>query len=440
MPSRIGKFEVLKPLGRGAMGEVFLAKDPSLGRDVALKTIRPDAAVEDFGDLKARFAREAQAAAGLHHPHLVTIYEFGEAEGLLYFAMEVVEGQSLDQLLRRQALAPAEFLEVMAQVCDGLQAAHQKGIVHRDIKPANIMVPRVEGRPFAKVLDFGVAKSLGSDTTQTGQVVGTIAYMAPEYLSRGQATPSADLFAVGVILYEGLAGRRPFTGDTSGSLIYNILHEAPPEPDPARLEGLGAGVRALLRKALAKDPLERFPSARDLAAALRAAQDPAWRLEDEATVALPRTGTRPAGARSRKGLYAGLCALLVITAAGVWLLFGAGSKPSAALDDAALKAAERLVDKDPLEALRVVHAVLQQAPPGARVDPDAVALLLVLQYQAYDLEGFLVTLRDAKARHITAAELLRNKRYKAMLAEDRKEHRLPERLRTRLWKGLEEED
>jgi hypothetical protein len=318
--------------------------------------------------------------------------------------------------------------------------AHQKGIVHRDIKPANIMVTRNEGKPMAKVLDFGVAKSLGQDATQTGQVVGTIAYMAPEYLSRGQATPSADLFAVGVILYEGLAGRRPFTGDTSGSLIYSILHEAPAEPDPSRLEGLSEGVRALLRKALAKDPLQRFATARDLAAALRAAQSPGWRMEDEATVALPRTGERTAAQQSRKGLWMGLGALLLLAGFGAWALFGGGSPRGAGLDDAALKAAEQLVDRDPLEALRVVHAVMQQAPPGTHVDPDAVALLLVLQYKAYDLEGFLVTLRDAKARRVSAAELLQNKRYKAMLAEDRKEHRLPERLRARLLKGREEEE
>ena len=438
MPSRIGKFEILRPLGRGAMGEVFLARDPGLGRDVALKTIRPDAEGGDLGDLKARFAREAQAAAGLHHPNLVTIYEFGEAEGLLYFAMEVVEGQSLLELMRAQALAPAEFLEVMAQVCDGLQAAHQKGIVHRDIKPANLMVTRVDGRALAKVLDFGVAKALGTEATQTGQVVGTIAYMAPEYLSRGQATPSADLFAVAVILYEGLAGRRPFSGDTSGALIYAILHEAPPEPDPGRLEGLSPSLRALLRKALAKDPLERFPTARDLGAALRAARDPAWQLEDTPTVALPHTGAaKPASRKRGPWLALGTLALLAMGAIA-WMVLGRGPARSASLDDAALRAAEQLVDKDPLEALRVVQAVLREAPPGARVDPDALALLLVLQYQAYDLEGFLVTLRDAKARRVTAAELLKNKRYRAMLQEDRRAHQLPERLRQRLLKGEEE--
>jgi len=271
-------------------------------------------------------------------------------------------------------------------------------------------------------------------------VVGTIAYMAPEYLSRGQATPSADLFAVAVILYEGLAGRRPFSGDTSGALIYAILHEAPPEPDPARLEGLGPGLRGLLRKALAKDPLERFPTARDLAAALRAAQDPAWQLEESPTVALPRTQASPPAPRKR-GPWLALGILAALAAGGAaWMFLGRSPGRSAALDDAALRAAEQLVDKDPLEALRVVQAVLRDAPPGTRVDPDAVALLLVLQYKAYDLEGFLVTLRDARARNIPVAELLKNRRYRAMLQEDRRAHQLPERLRQRLLKGEEEAD
>ncbi len=435
MPDRIGKFEILRALGQGAMGEVFLARDTTLGREVALKTIRPMADAEALGDLKARFAREAQAAAGLHHPHVVTIYEFGEADGLLYFAMEVVEGASLESLLRRQALAPRAFLEVLAQVCDGLQAAHAKGIVHRDIKPANIMVTREGERPVAKILDFGVAKSLGQDATQTGNVVGTLAYMAPEYLSRGQATPSADLFAVGVILFEGLAGHRPFQGDTSGSLIYCILNEPTPELDLEALDGLSPALRDLVARALAKDPLARFGSAKELGEALRAALDPAWRPQDQPTVALPKRAgaARPGG---RRGLGVALLALLAAAGGlGLWWALRPVPPRSAALDEAALKGAEALVDSDPLSALRIIRDVLAQAPPGARVDPDALALLLVVQYRAKDLEGFLATLKDAEARHVTAAELLQNRRYKAMLAQDRKAGRLPSELRARLLKG-----
>lgn len=431
MPDRIGKFEILRSLGQDAMGEVFLARDTTLGREVALKTIRPQADAEALGDLKARFAREAQAAAGLHHPNVVTIYEFGEADGLLYFAMEVVEGPSLESLLRRQALAPRAFLEAMAQVCDGLQAAHQKGIVHRDIKPANLMIAREGERSVAKILDFGVAKSLGQEATQTGMVVGTLAYMAPEYLSRGQATPSADLFAVGVILYEGLAGHRPFQGDTNGSLIYCILNEPAPELDPARLEGLSPALRDLVLRALAKDPLERFASAKELGEALRAALDPAWRPQDLPTVALHPAAAKP---RRRWPWAVGLASLLAAGGAAWWALRPAPPR-NAALDDATLKGAEALVDADPLSALRIIRDVMAQAPPGARVDPDALALLLVVQYRARDLEGFLATLKDAQARGVPAADLLQNRRYKAMLTQDRKAGRLPAELRARLLKG-----
>ena len=444
MPDRIGKFEILRSLGQGAMGEVFLARDTTLGREVALKTIRPQADAEALADLKARFAREAQAAAGLHHPNVVTIYEFGEADGLLYFAMEVVEGPSLESLLRRQALAPRAFLEAMAQVCDGLQAAHQKGIVHRDIKPANLMIAREGERPVAKILDFGVAKSLGQEATQTGMVVGTLAYMAPEYLSRGQATPSADLFAVGVILYEGLAGHRPFQGDTNGSLIYCILNEPTPDLDLESLDGLNPALRDLVTRALAKDPLERFGSAKELGEALRAALDPAWRPQgqpsdrpaDQPTVALPHPAkaTAKAGPRRRGAWALGLAGLLA-AGGGAWWALRPAPPRNAALDDAALKGAEALVDSDPLSALRVIRGVLAQAPPGQPVDPDALALLLVVQYRAKDLEGFLATLKDAEARKVPAADLLQNRRYKAMLTQDRKAGRLPAELRARLLKG-----
>ncbi len=436
MPDHIGKFEILRALGQGAMGEVFLARDTTLGREVALKTIRPFADAEALGDLKARFAREAQSAAGLHHPNVVTIYEFGEADGLLYFAMEVVEGPSLESQLRHQSLTPRAFLEVMAQVCDGLQAAHQKGIVHRDIKPANIMIAREGERPVAKILDFGVAKSLGQDATQTGQVVGTLAYMAPEYLRLGKATPSADLFAVGVILYEGLAGRRPFQGDTSGSLIYCILNEPAPELDTTRLEGLSPALRELVLRALAKDPLERFASARELGEALRAALDPGWRPQDQPTVALPKHPAPPARPSPQRLIALGAALFLALVGLGAWwALRPAPAAHSATLDDAALRAAEHMVDRDPLAALKVIREVMAQAPPGVRVDPDAPALLLVVQYQAKDLDGFLATLKDAQARGITAAELLKNRRYKAMLTQDRRTERLPDELRGRLLKG-----
>jgi serine/threonine-protein kinase len=211
---RIGKFEILRILGRGAMGEVYLAKDTVIGREVALKVIRPAlAGLDPGGEIQARFQREARSAGILSHPHIVTVYEFGEDEGLFFLAMEFVEGEDFNALLAEKALSPGEILEVAAQVCEGLQQAHKHGILHRDIKPSNVMVTRDEGSLRAKLMDFGVAKATGAAATQTGQVVGTLAYMAPEYLRTGEAGPLTDLFSMGVMLHEALAGERPWAGN-----------------------------------------------------------------------------------------------------------------------------------------------------------------------------------------------------------------------------------
>lgn len=278
MLPRLGKFELLQRLGEGAMGEVFLARDPVLGREVAVKTIRKDSVAlgEAQDQARERFYREARAAGGLNHPNLVTVHEFGEDQGLLYLAMEYVPGEDLATLLSRRSLTARELLEVLAQVCDGLAFAHARGVLHRDIKPSNIRVGRLQGRLVAKVMDFGIARIGGSEMTGTGTLLGTFGYMAPEYIQTGHPEPSADLFALGVILYEGLAGRRPFTGDTTATVLYRIVHDEPQPLDLAGLEGVSPHLQGVAMRALAKAPAERFPSAEALAAALRAALDPSW--------------------------------------------------------------------------------------------------------------------------------------------------------------------
>lgn len=285
MFEKLGKFEIRRVLGNGAMGEVYLGVDPSIGREVAIKTILPTASTG--GDAKERFAREARAAGVLNHPNLVTIYEFGEDQGVLYIAMEFVRGHDLDELFAQQALTRSEILEVLAQVCDGLGFAHRHHIVHRDIKPTNVRVHRDGRRLHAKVMDFGVAKISNSDMTATGMVMGTVSYMAPEYIRTGRPDPRSDLFAVGVILYEALSGRKPFAGDTTPTILYKIVNE-PPEPiDTRQLQGISPAIKSVLDRALAKDPDERFQTAEDLARALRAAKDPSWMGQlDEATALL----------------------------------------------------------------------------------------------------------------------------------------------------------
>ncbi len=274
MFQKLGRFEILKRLGQGAMGEVYLGLDPAIGREVALKTIHREAA--QGTEARERFAREARAAGTLNHPNLVTIHEFGEDQGVLYLAMEYVPGVDLEAMLRDRVLAPVEALEVLAQVCDGLAYAHQKGVLHRDIKPSNIRVRREGERLHAKVMDFGIARVAGSDMTGTGTLLGTFGYMAPEYIKTGVPDPRSDLFAVGVILYEALAGHRPFEGDTTATILYRLVNEEPRPLEETALQGISAKAGLLLAKALAKDPALRFQSAIDLARALRGATDPDW--------------------------------------------------------------------------------------------------------------------------------------------------------------------
>jgi serine/threonine-protein kinase len=287
MAKRIGKYEILRTLGQGAMGEVYLATHPAIGREVAIKTILPAAARGE--DAEGRFRREAEAAGRLNHPNLVTIFDFDKDQEVFYLVMEFVDGDDLENLIRSRGLSPSQFLEVLAQVCDGLSHAHRHGIIHRDVKPSNVRVMR-DGKNFlAKVMDFGIARVEDSDLTATGIVMGTVSYMAPEYIREGHATAQSDLFAVGVMLYEALAGRKPFSGDNTTTILFKIVSEAPAPIDVEGLHGISPSIRMVLDKALAKDPAERFQTADDLGRALRACKDPTWSgVLDEATAILVR--------------------------------------------------------------------------------------------------------------------------------------------------------
>ena len=202
MLTRLGKFDIIRLLAQGSMGDVYVGRDPIIGREVAIKVIQTSAAAGP--EARERFAREARAAGALNHPNIVTIHEMGEEQGVLYLAMELVKGEDLGTLIRAGTLAPQDILEVLAQVCDGLAVAHRHQVLHRDIKPSNIRV-LWDGKALqAKVLDFGVAKIFNTDTTDEGTVFGTVNYMAPEYLQSGRPDSRSDLFAVGVILYEAL--------------------------------------------------------------------------------------------------------------------------------------------------------------------------------------------------------------------------------------------
>ena len=270
MRERLGKFEVVRLLGRGSMGEVYLGRDPKLGREVALKVITAGTVMGD--EAQARFEREARAAALLNHPHIVTVYEFGEDEGLHYLAMEYVHGEELERLIRERMAPKTELLEILAQVCDGLAYAHEHGVIHRDIKPANILVNRHGKRPRAKLMDFGVAQKGHTGMTQAGTWMGTVSYMAPEYLDTGKATQASDIFALGVILYEILTGgRKPFIGDTT-TLVLNRILLHPPDPIfPSDVKDVSSRLLKVVERSLAKVPEDRYPDAEALGLAIREA-------------------------------------------------------------------------------------------------------------------------------------------------------------------------
>ncbi|MEW6321296.1 MAG: protein kinase [Acidobacteriota bacterium] len=275
--TRIGQYEVRAQLGAGGMGEVYRAHDARLGRDVALKVLHPDVA-QDAVRLE-RFTREARAVAALNHPHIVTIYSTEEADGVRFMTMELVEGRTLDELIPREGLPVARFLELALPLAEALIAAHQKQITHRDLKPGNVMVA-ADGR--VKVLDFGLARLEAAAPDQTidatravltgeGTIVGTMPYMSPEQVEGRALDPRSDLFSLGVMFYEMLTGSRPFHGPSSPALMSAILRDAPP-PVTERRADVPEGLARLVARCLEKHPEERVQTARDVHNELRHVQ------------------------------------------------------------------------------------------------------------------------------------------------------------------------
>jgi serine/threonine protein kinase len=265
----LGPYEVIALLGAGGMGEVYRARDPRLGREVAIKLVRGTAPTRDA---LRRFDREARAAGALNHPNLLTVHDVGEQDGVPYVVTELLAGKSLRERLRHGPLPGTEALGLLRQALAGLTVAHASGIVHRDLKPENLFVT-ADGR--LKILDFGLAKRLdvpaGSDETPTpiGAILGTMGYTAPELLTGRPPVPASDLFALGAVLYEMLGGRRAFDGPTPLAIMSAVLTEEPP---PLLMGGAAAdpALERLVRRCLAKRPEQRYGSAAELLADLDA--------------------------------------------------------------------------------------------------------------------------------------------------------------------------
>jgi eukaryotic-like serine/threonine-protein kinase len=270
-PERIGKYDIVGVLGQGGMGVVYRARDPRIGRDVAIKTLTEGFSGE--AEMLKRFYQEAGQTGNLRHPNIVTVYDFGDEEGLPYIVMEFLDGEPLDKIIRlKEPLHLGARLDIMEQVCSALAYAHLQGIIHRDVKPANVIVQR-DG--LVKLLDFGIARTgpqghqpSDRNMTRTGTLVGTPAYMAPERLRGEPFDGRSDIFSTGVVLYQLLTGALPFDAEYP-AILHQILEQDPP-PLANHLSSYPPLLEQVIARALAKDPFERYAHASDMAADLNA--------------------------------------------------------------------------------------------------------------------------------------------------------------------------
>ncbi len=416
-PNRLGRYVIESVLGKGAMGVVYLARDPVIGRRVALKTLTIPSDVEEAEEFRKRFLREAQAAGMLNHPGIVTVHDAGvdDGTGLSFIAMEYIEGRSMREFLRSgHGFAYSEVARIGAALAGALDYAHSKGVVHRDIKPANILFTT---QGMVKITDFGVARLESSNLTATGQFIGTPNYMSPEQVAGGIVDGRSDLFSLGVVLFELLTGQRPFPGQSLTEVAYKIVHEPARIPSQAR-PGLPSAFNPIVLKLLEKDPTRRYARGADVGRALEAlrrvlagmtgdvsqftAPAPQQASAEPAAVAASPTATRatelgaapplepPAeGKASRSSIWR-----LPIAARWVALLLAAVVAPPALLlglvasridrgpwngpsnseaqrrhrvADAQRRAAVALTVGKPEETLALLASVLDQAPYGSLV-------------------------------------------------------------------------
>lgn len=375
-PRRLGRFETVGLLGRGGMGSVYLAEDRKIGRQVAIKEIRIERGVGDaaLAEARVRFEVELKAAGQLSHPNIATVYDAFETETSYCIALEYVPGISLDERLKDgPPLAPAEVAGLAAQIASGLDYAHRRGIVHRDVKPGNILLSE-DGE--VKITDFGIAKLASLDVTQTGVALGTPAYMSPEQIQGRKLDGRSDQFSLGVVLYRMLTGRLPFEGATAHAVLYGIVHAEPERPGAIN-GGLPPGVDAVLAKALAKEPAERYATCTALSQALAAAV--AGTVETKRTTGTARTeeipgrGT-PAPAQRRRVLpwvlgCLGLAALLLI---GAFLSVSRdwGKRTPAILGNRRLSPSPEAPAAPPAPT---PTAVVQESPAAGTPEPQAAS-------------------------------------------------------------------
>ena len=293
------RYEIHKRVGRGGMADVFLARDLLLDRQVAIKILFPEFAIDP--NFVERFRREAQAAANLSHPNIVNVYDWGKYEGTYFIAMEYVQGRTLAEILKtNKQLTPKQAAEIASEVAAALGFAHEAGLAHRDIKPANILIG---SNGQVKVADFGIARAMNSATesnlTQVGSVMGTASYFSPEQAQGAQPDPRSDLYSLGIVMYEMVAGKPPFTGENPVSIAYKQVHDQP-TPLNQIVDGVPRPFEAIVAKLLAKDPKLRYPSAHALRDDLRRFRNGEQVQALVAAAARPGTPARTTADRRRR--------------------------------------------------------------------------------------------------------------------------------------------
>jgi serine/threonine-protein kinase len=326
----VGRYRIVRPIGRGGMGVIYLASDPRLNRSVALKLLPPHLSIDS--NARRHFEEEARAASLLDHPNLATVYEVDEtADGRLFIAMAFYEGETLRDKLQRGALAINDVVTLAAQIADGLKAAHAAGLVHRDIKPANIIVT---SQGVAKIVDFGIARIASDEITQNSARAGTVAYMSPEQTRGAPPHPRMDVWSFGVMLYEMLAGARPFRGDSDEVVIFAIRNDEPEPVDHLRA-GVPEELRHIVATCLRKNPPERYQDAGGIVEDLR--KLPGSGLESDSFESARATDdtTRPKMQRSRYRSWryaaAAVATLAFTSAAALWISNNENASPPVAV-------------------------------------------------------------------------------------------------------------
>lgn len=400
---KIGRYEVVSVMGQGAMGTVYKAADPVIERVVAIKTINLDLSKEERAEFEERFYREAKSAGRLSHPNIVTIYDVGETEDAAYIAMEYIEGQSLRDVLDSGVVLPLKRIcQIAVQIANALNYAHENGVVHRDIKPANIMISRGNE---VKIMDFGIALIPSGSRTQAGTVLGSPKYMAPEQVAGKAADGRADIFSLGVVLYEMLTGSPPFNGDNLTAIMYKILNEEPPRPSKLNARVPPVFDR-IVAKALAKRPEDRYQNAKEFSRELRSEavlsalepqqpaqkklpglasrrQDPQTELLDVKTEILlpaPRREHRPAPAPATKPVRYILLLAIPVAALAAYLVLKPAALPPAPLatdaQDAQVEAAAASQENPPSDtppAPATQASVPASLPQPAKAQENAIA-------------------------------------------------------------------